>query len=109
MTSSAAALHDGEAIRFPGRTAPLDITFFVSCYNERDFIIDTIETIRAALAVSPDLKFEIIVIDDVSKDGSADVVESYIRSHPDVRILLKRNRVNQGLAQNYVDAAFIGK
>jgi hypothetical protein len=33
----------------------------------------------------------------------------YIRSHPDDHILLRRNRVNRGLAQNYFDAAFMGK
>ena len=50
-----------------------------------------------------------IVIDDVSKDNSAALVEKYIREHPDERVILKRNLVNRGLAQNYVDAAFLGK
>jgi hypothetical protein len=36
-------------------------------------------------------------------------VQGYIASHPEDRILLRRNRANRGLAQNYFDAAFIGK
>jgi glycosyltransferase involved in cell wall biosynthesis len=53
--------------------------------------------------------YEIIIIDDCSSDGSADLVEDHIRAHPEERILLRRNKVNRGLAQNYLDAAFIGK
>jgi glycosyltransferase involved in cell wall biosynthesis len=55
------------------------------------------------------VSYEIVVIDDCSRDRSADLVEDYIRRHPDARILLRRNRLNRGLAQNYFDAAFIGK
>src|SRR6202043_283318 len=81
----------------------------VSCFNEAPYIVDTIDTVRAALAELGRLSFEIIVIDDCSSDGSPDIVADYIRAHPDDRILLRRNQVNRGLAQNYLDAAFIGK
>jgi hypothetical protein len=36
-------------------------------------------------------------------------VEDYIKTHSYERILLRRNKVNRGWAQNYYDAAFIGK
>ena len=64
---------------------------------------------RAALAEVGKSATRLIVIDDCSKDRSADIVEDYIRTHPDERILLRHNKVNRGLAQNYFDAAFIGK
>jgi glycosyltransferase involved in cell wall biosynthesis len=109
MTPAAMQLHDAQSILAPGRTAPLDLTIFVSCFNEAPYIVDTIDTVRAALAELGRLSFEIIVVDDCSSDGSPEIVADYIRAHPDDRILLRRNQVNRGLAQNYLDAAFIGK
>ena len=109
MTPAAARLHDIASVANPAQAAELDLTIFVSCYDEEKFIADTLDTIRAGLAAIGRLSYEIIVIDDHSRDGSAKVVEAYIASHPDDRILLRRNRANRGLAQNYFDAAFIGK
>lgn len=109
MTPAAADLYDSEGILAPGQQAPLDLTVFVSCYNESPLIVRTLDTLRAALAEVPRLKYEILVIDDCSRDGSGDLVAEYIRAHPQERILLRKNKVNRGLAQNYIDAAFIGK
>jgi glycosyltransferase involved in cell wall biosynthesis len=109
MTPAAAQWHNHEATLRPGYESSLDFTVFISCYNERPYIAKTIDTLREALAELKTLSYEIIVIDDCSQDGSADVVEDYIRTNPDERILLRRNAFNLGWAQNYVDAAFIGK
>jgi GT2 family glycosyltransferase len=101
MTAAAARLHDPVAVANPGRAAELDLTIFVSCYNEEAFIIGTIETIGAALAHVGGLSYEIIVIDDASHDRSAVLVQAHIASHPEDRILLRRNHANRGLAQNF--------
>jgi glycosyltransferase involved in cell wall biosynthesis len=81
MTPPSAQLHTVHDLAEPGQLAPIDLTIFVSCYNESEF----------------------------SKDNSADLVEAYIKDHPEDRIILRRNGKNRGLAQNYVDAAFLGK
>jgi glycosyltransferase involved in cell wall biosynthesis len=99
MTAAAAQLHDRAEMLAPGRTAPIDLTIFVSCYNEEEYIVKTLDPVS----------FEIIIIDDCSSDRSSDLVDDYIRTHPDARIILRRNKVNRGLAQNYLDAAFLGK
>jgi glycosyltransferase involved in cell wall biosynthesis len=109
MTPAAAQLHDAEAILSPGQSAPIDLTIFVSCYNEEPYILGTIATIRDALQRLPHVSYEIVVIDDCSLDRSADLVSQYILKNSDVRILLRRNKINRGLAQSYCDAAFIGK
>jgi glycosyltransferase involved in cell wall biosynthesis len=109
MTPAAAQLHDVASVLSPATEAAIDLTIFISCYNEASYIVDTLETVRAALADVGGISSEIIVIDDCSRDRSAELVEDYIRRHPDERILLRRNRINRGLAQNYVDAAFLGK
>jgi glycosyltransferase involved in cell wall biosynthesis len=110
MTPAAAELHDARSMLAPSSyEAPLDLSIFVSCYNEEPYIVATLETIRAALEELGGVRYEIIVIDDCSYDCSADLVEDYIRMHSAERILLRRNKVNRGWAQNYYDAAFIGK
>lgn len=91
----------------PGAGALFDVTVFISCYNEEKYIIDTIETVREALG-EVRVTYELIIIDDTSRDGSAALVEDYIARHPDCPIILKKNLKNRGLAQNYVDAAFLG-
>lgn len=69
------------------------ISLFFPAYNEEEnvgFIIDQ------ALAVleSLDCKYEVIIIDDGSQDGTADVVREYARNNP--RIVLIQHPINQG-------------
>jgi glycosyltransferase involved in cell wall biosynthesis len=108
MTPAAERWHNVGDVT-PGRPAPLDLTVFISCYNEEQYIVPTIQTVRNALNQIGSISYEIIVVDDCSKDNSTALVRSYIAGHPDERVLLRVNRVNRGLAQNYVDAAFIGQ
>jgi glycosyltransferase involved in cell wall biosynthesis len=109
MTPAAERLHSADDVVTPGRRASLDLTIFISCYNEEQYIVPTIETVRDALDEVGSINYEIIVIDDCSKDSSSALVSGYIAAHPDERVLLRANKVNRGLAQNYLDAAFIGK
>ena len=92
----------------PYDLAALDLTIFVSCYNESAYITDTLDTVCAA-AREVGLRFEVIVIDDGSRDNSRELVRDYIARHPDERLILRANRINKGLAQNYVDGAFLGR
>jgi len=89
-------------------TLEIDITVLITCYNEEELIEDTLNHVIEALKISA-LSYEIIVIDDVSKDRSADRVRSYIQTHDAEPIRLIANSVNRGLANNYVEAAFAGK
>jgi glycosyltransferase involved in cell wall biosynthesis len=86
----------------------VDITFVVACYNEEENIIDTLDTLRAALA-EVHWTWEIIVVDDASTDRSVELVRAYLDSHPDLPIILKVNEHNRGLAFNYVETAFLGR
>jgi glycosyltransferase involved in cell wall biosynthesis len=108
MTPAAERLHgvaDPQAVQ----GTQLDLTVFISCYNEEQYIISTIRTVREALNEIGNISYEIIVVDDCSKDRSSALVSSYIAANPHERVLLCINRVNRGLAQSYLDAAFIGK
>lgn len=84
-----------------------EITIFVACYDEEANIVRTLDTVVAGL---PELgcTWEVIVIDDASHDNSAALVRKYIAEHPEYPIALVVREKNQGLAQNYIEGAFLG-
>ncbi len=108
LTQAAAQLRDPALMTAPYDSDPLDLTVFVSCYNESEYIIPTIETVIDA-ARAAGLRHEILVIDDGSRDNSRQLVADYIASHPAENVVLRANRFNKGLAQNYMDGAFLGR
>lgn len=90
-------------------TAPApDITIVVTCYNEEAFIVDSLETVISALE-EVGCSYEVIVVDDVSKDASVQKIRDFIEAHPHSPVRLQANSVNRGLANNYVEAAFLGR
>lgn len=107
LSPAAAARRDPARMTAPYDADPLDLTIFISCYNEEEYIIATIETVIAA-ASTVGLSYEILVIDDGSRDTSVKLVKEFIESHPDENLILRINRANKGLAQNYLDGAFLG-
>lgn len=95
----------------PGTNSPVnepEITVAVTCYNEQEFIVDSIESVIGALRESG-YSYELIVVDDVSKDDSVLRVREYMKQHPEYPIRLITNRINRGLGNNYVEAAFLGR
>jgi glycosyltransferase involved in cell wall biosynthesis len=91
----------------PTTAESIDITVLVSCYNEASFIADTLGNVTGALQEAG-CAYEVIVVDDASKDNSVAVIRNYIQQHPELRIRLKANEKNRGLGNNYVEAAFLG-
>lgn len=107
LTPAAQKYHSPSAVTSPYEGSPLDLTIFVSCYNEESSILATLDTIIEAMSIIA-IPYEIIIIDDSSKDSSFDTIRDYILKQPGLNIVLRRNTKNKGLAQNYLDAAFIG-
>jgi glycosyltransferase involved in cell wall biosynthesis len=87
--------------------SPVDFTLFVPCLNEAPRVEGTLDTVRLAM-VEINRSYELLVVDDGSTDGTSVVVESYAARHPEMRIRLHRNPVNQGVAYSFVEAAFMG-
>jgi hypothetical protein len=107
MTPAAQKMHSPAAITSPYEGAPLEVTILVFCDNNETTIVPTLDTVVEAMGVV-DKPFEIIVIDDCSKDRTAEMVRGYIAEFPKLRMLLRINKKKKGLAQNYFDGAFIG-
>jgi len=85
-----------------------DLSLFVACYNEEEGILPTLHTLLAALD-EVGCSYDIIIVDDASKDRSVPLIRQFMAEHPEVPITLVVNEFNQGLGVNYVEAAFLGR
>jgi len=86
----------------------VDLTIAIPCLNEEANIQATLDTVASAMRELP-YSYEILVIDDGSKDRTAELVEAYSDAHPELPIRLHRHERNRGLARSYVDGAFLGR
>jgi glycosyltransferase involved in cell wall biosynthesis len=84
------------------------LTLMVACYDESENIVATLQTLIRALGgfLFP---WEIIIIDDASRDDSATLVEAFLRDHDHLPLRLACNSSNQGLAQSYLSGAALGR
>lgn len=85
---------------------PFELGLFVACYNEEANIKATLETVIAA-CVEVGVSFQIVVIDDCSRDRTVEKIKDFGREHPEVPLTLYVNSRNEGLANNYAEAAFL--
>ena len=69
------------------------LSVIVPTYNERDNIVELIERIEATLK---DIKFEVIVVDDGSPDGTADVAKELNEIYGNVKVHVRSGKM--GLA-----------
>jgi glycosyltransferase involved in cell wall biosynthesis len=75
------------------------VSFVVPCYNERNNIAQTIESIETGLKNAAVLTYEIIVVDDRSTDGTGDFVAQMVRGNS--RFVLESNATNLGFGGAY--------
>ena len=69
---------------------PLRLSIIVPVYNERYTIIDVLTRVLAV-----DLEKQIVVVDDGSTDGTAELLEDWVRRQPDW-VAVRRHVTNQG-------------
>lgn len=74
------------------------LSFVIPVYNGKDFIVRCLDSIYEVRM--PKDEFEIIVVDDCSMDCTREIVNEYISSHPQVRLLCQRENHRQGAARN---------
>ena len=88
--------------------APVFLSLFVACYNEQDNIIGTLETLVGALQRTVP-SFDIIIVDDASKDDSVPRIRKFMADNPQLPVRLLLNSHNEGVATNYAEGAFRAK
>lgn len=91
-----------------GIPTTVDITLFIACYNEEENILGAIGNVVAATA-AVGCSYDIVIIDDASRDRSVELIRGFMEANPEVPIKLLVNASNQGLGTNYSEAAFHGR
>jgi glycosyltransferase involved in cell wall biosynthesis len=74
-------------------TQALKLSVIIPCYNE----ITTISEILAQV-VATELAYEIIIVDDGSKDGTRDLLPSLEAQYPSVKVILHEQNMGKGAA-----------
>jgi glycosyltransferase involved in cell wall biosynthesis len=77
--------------------SPLRLSVLVPLYNEEEFVAPIIE--RVLEAPLPDgMDREVIVVDDGSSDGSAEIVAGMAARHPEIRLVRHERNRGKGAA-----------
>ena len=71
------------------------ISFIIPCYNEEDNISDVINEIESAIISFSNIVYEIIIIDDASKDKTLKIIKEMQKVNKNIKII--QNKENKGL------------
>jgi len=66
------------------------ISIVIPTYNEAENILHLLEKLVVALSKKDEL-FEVVVVDDNSPDGTAKIIKSRYKSHPNIRVFTRLN------------------
>jgi glycosyltransferase involved in cell wall biosynthesis len=73
------------------------VSIGVASFNNAVYLIETLESIRAQTYSN----WEVIIVDDASKDESAKLAADWLNAHPDVRGQLLVNEYNKGVCHTF--------
>ncbi len=74
---------------------PQTLSVIIPAFNEADTIKIILEKIFSVQLIH-NVQKEVVVVDDASKDATAEQVKSFIESHPEENIVIVSQDVNQG-------------
>ena len=72
------------------------VSIIVPVYNVEKYIVETMDCVRSQTYT----EWELLLIEDCSKDNSAAVIEQYIEETKEQRIRLIRQETNMGAARS---------
>ena len=75
---------------------PPTLSCVIPVFNDVTRIGPTLETLIRKLG--PHRPFELVIVDDGSRDGTTDLVATYARRHPQIRLLQHRTNRGKGAA-----------
>jgi dolichol-phosphate mannosyltransferase len=74
------------------------VSVVVTAYNERENLEATVEVVLGSLKGQFD-EYEVVIVDDGSTDGTAEVADRLVARYPPIRVL--HHASNQGFAASY--------
>ena len=82
------------------------VSIFVPCFNEEKNITNTLNDIQNGVI---DINYEILVVDDASKDKTIEMIEKFKKNNPNLDIKIISNKNNRGIGFNYRETAQIAR
>ena len=79
------------------------ISIVVLCRNEKDFIAECLDSLLSS--DYPKDRVEVLVADGMSQDGTRDIVQSYSKKHPSVRLVDNPKKIPATAANQGIRAA----
>jgi glycosyltransferase involved in cell wall biosynthesis len=86
----------------PAASGPVDLTLVIPVYNERDNLEPLMREIGASLAGAL-WRYEVLMVDDGSSDGTEEVLRRLAAAHPELRVVRFARNAGQTAA---MDAGF---
>ena len=71
------------------------LSILIPAYNEANTIHEILNKVKDVVLLN-NLEKEIIIVDDCSTDNTTEVLESYIKLHPELNIQLYSQEINKG-------------
>ncbi len=93
-----------------GTTTPVldhSVTAFIPALNEQDNLLATVSSLMWAAQKVPDLKLEIIIVNDGSTDRTPDIANALAAQYDGIRVI--HHATNMGLGASLKDAALIAR
>ncbi len=82
----------------PGNAeSSLDLSLILPCYNSARFLAESVVSIRSALDRTP-LRYELIFVDDASRDDTVAVIQQLVRGRADCRFVAHTKNTGRGRA-----------
>ena len=83
-------------------TSPLDLSVVIACYNEERILSYSVEELLAVLR-GMRLSFELIFVDDASRDATLSVIEACRQRYPEIPMRVIRHAENMGRGKTVSD------
>jgi hypothetical protein len=93
------APHDWAAMSAPDRAGASTLAVVVVSYNVRDLLAACLSATLASLGLSPELDASVMVVDNASRDGSAEMVA---RQFPQVRLIASQENLGFTRGNNLI-------
>src|SRR5687768_12248173 len=78
-------------------TTPRTLSIVIPVYNERRYFLDVLARVEAA-PLPPGSERRIVVVDDGSTDGTADLLRDLQQRRPDLKVILHGHNQGNGAA-----------
>ena len=70
----------------------IELSLVIACYNEEEIIEETLPKVKNFLDLT-NINYELIIIDDKSKDRTVELINKIIRNYKNTRFIIHKNNV----------------